>query len=95
MTLILSLFCGAVLGTRYKVLCLPPVIMLAAIAIAVFDHIYGVSFKSTALTVLAVGVELQIGYLVGALLCITIGASSAGATRPVQKVHFLGSPAPP
>jgi len=68
MTSILSLLCGAVLGTRYRVFCLPPVIMLAAIAIAAFDQIYGGSARSTAFTVVAVGVELQIGYLVGALV---------------------------
>ena len=65
MTTIISLFIGAVLGTRYKVFCLPPVILAAALAIVVLDRVHQVSLSSTALSVLAVGAGLQIGYLLG------------------------------
>ena len=68
MMTICSLLIGAALGTRYKVFCLPPVILAAALAIAVLDRIHQVSFSSTALTMLAVGVALQIGYLLGAVI---------------------------
>jgi len=68
MMTICSLLIGAVLGTRYKVFCLPPVILAAALAIAVLDRIHHLSFSSTALSVLAVGVALQIGYLLGAII---------------------------
>jgi uncharacterized membrane protein YczE len=68
MTTILSLLCGAVLGIRYKVFCLPPAILVGVLAIATLDRIHQVSLGSTALTALAVGVELQIGYLLGAMI---------------------------
>jgi hypothetical protein len=68
MMTIFSLLIGAVLGTRYKVFCLPPVILAAALAVAVLSRIHHVSLSSTALTVLAVGVALQIGYLLGAII---------------------------
>jgi hypothetical protein len=82
MTTIFSLLVGAVLGTRYKVFCLPFVILAAALAIAVLDRVHQISISSTALTVLAVGVGLQIGYLLGAII-------RALLTSPVRAHAYL------
>ena len=77
MTTIFSLLIGAALGARYKVFCLPPVIVTAALAIAALDHLHGVPLGSTALTARAAGVELQIGYLAGAIIHALLPASPA------------------
>jgi uncharacterized membrane protein YczE len=82
MMTICGLLVGAVLGTRYKVYCLPPVILAAALAIAVLDRIHHASFGSTALSMLAVGVALQIGYLLGAII-------RAWLTSPVGPDAYL------
>jgi len=82
MITIFSLLVGAVLGTRYKVFCLPPAILAAALAIAALDRVHHVSLGSTALTVLAVGVGLQIGYLLGAII-------RALLTSPVRSGAYL------
>ncbi|MBV8696536.1 hypothetical protein [Bradyrhizobium sp.] len=79
MTTIFSLLIGAVLGTRYKVFCLPPVILAAALFIAALDHLHEVPPGSTALTALAAGVGLQIGYLAGAMIHALLFASPADA----------------
>jgi hypothetical protein len=68
MTTIFSLLVGAVLGTRYKVVCLLPVIFAAALAIAALGRVHRVSLGWTALTALAAGVALQIGYLLGVII---------------------------
>jgi hypothetical protein len=69
MTLILfSLLAGLVLGQRFKVLVLVPAIMLALLAgvgsgVARADGIWW-----TALTAVAAGTALQIGYLIGLVI---------------------------
>jgi hypothetical protein len=86
MTTIFSLLFGAVLGTRYKVFCLPPVILVAVLAAAALDRIHQVSLGSTALTALAIGVGLQIGYLLGAMIRALLLTSS---TAPVSAAACL------
>ena len=81
MTTIFSLLVGAVLGTRYKVFCLPPVILAAALAITVLDRIHEIPLGSTALTALAAGVALQIGYLLGAVIRALLFTSPIGPVR--------------
>jgi hypothetical protein len=81
MTTIFSLLIGAVLGTRYKVFCLPPVILAAALAIVTLDRVHQVSLGSTALTVLAVGVALQVGYLFGVIIRALLLTSPAGPIK--------------
>lgn len=56
---------GALLGTRYKVLCLVPIILVGIAALAVIDRFNDVPAGSTALTALALGLALQIGYILG------------------------------
>jgi hypothetical protein len=83
MTTIFSLLIGAVLGTRYKVFCLPPAILAAALAIVVLGRVHQVSLSSTALSVLAVAAGLQIGYLLGAAIRALL------PTSPVRADAYL------
>jgi hypothetical protein len=64
MIAVLGILGGAILGTRYKVLCLVPTTAAGAAVIAVLDLINAVSVRSTLQSVLALAVGLQIGYLV-------------------------------
>lgn len=81
MTTIFGLLAGAVLGSRYKVFCLPPVILATTLAIAVLDHLHDVPPGSTALTALAAGVALQIGYLLGTVIRALLLTSPVGPVR--------------
>ena len=65
MVTLIGVLTGALLGTRYKVLCLVPIILVGTAALAVIDRFNDVPASSTALTALALGLALQIGYLVG------------------------------
>jgi hypothetical protein len=65
MVTLIGVLAGALLGTRYKVLCLAPVILGGIAALAVIDRFNDVPASSTALTALTLGLALQIGYLVG------------------------------
>lgn len=65
MVTLIGVLAGALLGTRYKVLCLIPIFVMGTAAIAVHDLFNDVTASSTALTSLAFGLALQIGYLVG------------------------------
>jgi len=80
MITIIGILTGAVLGTRYKVLCLVPAILAGTIALAVFDQFNAVPLGSTALAALALAVGLQIGYLAGVAVRYVLGAS--GLTGP-------------
>ena len=71
----IGILTGAVLGTRYKVLCLVPVILAGTMALVVLDQLNAVPFSSTALAGLALAVGLQIGYLVGFAVRFLLGAS--------------------
>ena len=81
MITIIGILTGAVLGTRYKVFCLVPVILAGIVALAARDQFNDVPFSSTALTALALALGLQVGYLVGvAVRSVLLGAS--GLSEP-------------
>ena len=65
MVTFIGVLAGALLGTRYKVLCLVPAILVGTMAVAMIDRLNDVPASSTALTALALGFALQIGYLLG------------------------------
>lgn len=65
MVAIAGVLTGILLGTRYKVLCLVPVMMAGAAFLVVAGRLNDVSAGTTALSALALGIALQIGYLVG------------------------------
>jgi hypothetical protein len=65
MVTLIGVLTGALLGSRYKVLCLVPIILVGTTALVVIDRFNDVPASSTALTALALGLALQIGYLVG------------------------------
>jgi len=61
MSLMIGTIVGILLGLRFKVFILVPVILVAAGAIIVCGH----GLKATVLTVVAAAVVLQIGYILG------------------------------
>lgn len=65
MVTLIGVLTGALLGTRYRVLCLIPIILVGIAALTVIDRFNDVPASSTALTALALGLALQVGYLVG------------------------------
>jgi hypothetical protein len=65
MVTLTGVLAGALLGTRYKVLCLVPIILVGAAVLAALDRSNDISAGSTVLSALAFGLALQIGYLVG------------------------------
>lgn len=81
MVAVIGILTGALLGTRYKVLCLVPVILVATAALVALDRFNGVPYGSTALTALVLILTLQIGYFVGVTarsLLQTLSASLSG-----------------
>jgi hypothetical protein len=89
MTTIICVLLGAVLGTRYKVLCLVPIIVFSTTALVVLDRLNEVPFSSTALTAFALIVALQIGYLLGAIARSALHAASS----PTGLQHLRDRPA--
>jgi len=69
---------GALLGARYRVFCLVPVIMLGIAGIITLDRITGVSLGSTALAAIVLAVTLHIGYVAG----IAVRSALVGAPQP-------------
>jgi hypothetical protein len=65
MITVIGILTGAVLGTRYKVLCLVPITLIATAAVAALDQLNEAPPGSTGLSALALAVGLQIGYLLG------------------------------
>ena len=65
MVTFIGVLTGALFGTRYKVLCLVPIILVGTAILAVIDQFNDVTASSTALTALAFALALQIGYLLG------------------------------
>jgi len=65
MVTLIGVLAGALLGTRYKVLCLVPIILMGTAILVVLDQFNDIPAGSTALTALAFGFALQIGYLLG------------------------------
>jgi hypothetical protein len=91
MVTVLAILGGALLGTRYRVFCLVPVIVIGIAAITAFDRMNEVPLSSTALTAVVVAVGLQIGYLVGVVARLALaGASTASIIGPKR---LRGQPA--
>lgn len=79
MMAVFGILVGAALGTRYKVLCLLPTTLIGTAVLAALGHINEVPFSSTALSALAVG--LQIGYPLGAIVLSQLPAALAGSAN--------------
>jgi hypothetical protein len=86
MIIVISILIGAVLGTRYKVLCLVPTTLAGTAALATLDQLNGVPLGSTALTALALTAGLQIGYVIGVI------ASNLSANQGACAINRRGSP---
>jgi hypothetical protein len=65
MILVPSIIGGALLGTRYRVFCLVPIVATGITAIAAFNFFHQAPVSSTVLTGILLTVGLQIGYLIG------------------------------
>ncbi|MES2194866.1 MAG: hypothetical protein V4517_10640 [Pseudomonadota bacterium] len=78
MMTVIAILTGAVLSTRYTVLCLVPVILAGTTALAAVDRFNEVPLGSTALTALALAVGLQIGYVVGLIFRSMLTETHAG-----------------
>jgi hypothetical protein len=85
MITVLGILGGAVLGTRYKVLCLVPTIATGIAAIAASDLISDVPASSTVQTALALAFGLQIGYLVGVTVRAVFVAALARRPGPLHE----------
>jgi hypothetical protein len=86
MIAVLGILGGAILGTRYKVLCLVPITATGVAIIAALDLINEVSVRSTLQTALAFAVGLQIGYLVSVTVRSVLLAARRQHSEPVP-VH--------
>jgi hypothetical protein len=94
MITVIGILVGAVLGTRYKVLCLVPTTLAGIAAVVALDHINGVPPGSAALAALMLAVALQIGYVIGAMIRSRLTAPLAGSVREPRRMrhrHFLTS----
>jgi membrane protein DedA with SNARE-associated domain len=67
--LIIGSLAGVLLGLRFKVLVLVPLILILACAIIATDD----GWKATTLTILATAVLLQIGYMLGLVVHFWVG----------------------
>jgi hypothetical protein len=86
MVTLIGVLTGALFGARYKVLCLVPSILAGAMILVVIDRFNDVPAGSTALTALALGIALQIGYLLGVA---TRSVVLAALTRKPQRTGVL------
>lgn len=82
MVAVIGILTGALLGTRYKVLCLVPVILVATVALAVLDRFNGAPLSSTALTALVLILTLQIGYVAGVMARSLLVAAFTSLSGP-------------
>lgn len=87
MITVIGILTGAVLGTRYKVLCLVPITLAGAAALAALDQLNQVPLSSTALTALALAVGLQIGYLVGVTVRSGLLAALASSVSEPERLR--------
>jgi hypothetical protein len=85
MITVLGILGGAVLGTRYKVLCLVPTTATGIAAVAALDLIDEVPVSSTVQTALALAFGLQIGYLVGVTVRSVFLAALARRLEPLHE----------
>ena len=65
MVTVVGILGGALLGARYRVFCLVPVIIFGIAGVITLDRINGESLGSTTLTAIVLTVTLQIGYIAG------------------------------
>jgi hypothetical protein len=86
MMMVLGVVGGAVLGTRYKVFCLVPIIVIGVVVIAACDRLNDVPLSSTALTAVALAVGLQVGYLGGVAARFARVAHTASIIEP-KRLH--------
>jgi hypothetical protein len=91
MVTVVGLLGGALLGTRYRVFCLVPVIVIGIAAITTLDRMNEVPFGSTALTAVTLAVGLQIGYLVGVAARLALAA--APGARLIEQGRLGNQPA--
>jgi hypothetical protein len=86
MLILLVFLLGAILGMRFKVLILIPVIAFALIAILVGGVTRGDSVSAILFAIALVSIGLQLGYLTGIATRYTIALARAGRLRksPVQ-----------
>jgi predicted exporter len=82
MVAVIGILTGALLGTRYKVLCLVPVILVATAVLAALDRFNGVPISSTALTAIVLILTMQIGYVVGVMARSLLMAAFASLSGP-------------
>jgi len=80
--MILSILVGAVLGTRYKVLCLVPTTLIGLTALAGVSLYAQADLGWTMLTALGLVVWLQIGYLFGITVRMAIVAARVRVAAP-------------
>jgi hypothetical protein len=86
MILVPSLLGGALLGTRYRVLCLVPTIAAGIAAIAAFNLLHQVPLSSTVLSAIVLAVGLQIGYLIGVTVrCLLSPARAVAGAEPLRE----------
>jgi hypothetical protein len=81
-TLLLGLLGGLVLGLRYRVFCLVPVIPSGIAAITALDRMNGVPLGSTALTAIVFTVTLQIAYFAGVAARSALAAARIAEQEP-------------
>lgn len=81
MIAVIAILGGAVLGTRYKVLCLVPTTATGIAAVAILDFLNEVSVRSTLKSALVLAVGLQIGYLIGYLIEVIVRSVLLFAAR--------------
>jgi hypothetical protein len=84
MLVIFSILTGAVLGLRFKVLILVPVIVLSFVAIGGIGAALGMSGRAIAVAFVVAATALQAGYLIGTVIRFTIAAARAPQPRSVQ-----------
>lgn len=87
MITVIGILTGAVLGTRYKVLCLIPITLVAAGGLAVLGRVNGMSAGSIALSALALAVGLQIGYLAGATIRSVLRVALASSVNEPARLR--------
>jgi hypothetical protein len=87
MTTIFVILSGVMIGARYRVASLIPSTLIVILVSAAIGRLHHVSLISMILTMLAVTLALQIGYVIGASLRLVLraahasNATNAGALR--------------
>ena len=82
---------GAALALRFKVIVLVPATVLVALVVTIAGLTVGNGLRTIALYVVANATALQVGYLVGLLLCSRFGSASGGLTCMLMTLIPLGA----